>query len=129
MAVWVPDFFGYDDGTTTEIPLGGGGTIDAQNRFRLAITDLSRDRLANSPNHSGEIRIFVRDQKSGQIIDQWRSVPQDAGVPVQKFGGIPVGLLHRTDGGAFSFCAVRSVSAHDEFGFAIRREAESDCSR
>jgi hypothetical protein len=127
VADWAPDFFKYDDGTTTEIPLGGAGTLDDQNHFHLPIPDLSRDKLAGSPTRGGEIRIFIRNQKSGQIIDLWKFTPQDSKLRATRFGGIPIGFI-KPDSGLFTFCPARSVFAHDQFGFALRPEIDPACS-
>lgn len=119
-------FFGYDDGTTTEIPLGSAVTLDDETHFHLTIPDLSRDPLVNSANHEGQVRIFIRSQKTGQIIDQWRFVPKDSTVRVNRFGGIPVALI-KPDSGVLSFCPIRSVLPHDGYGFAARPPANGDC--
>jgi hypothetical protein len=124
---WAPEFFKHDDGTTTEIPLGGSTRLDDKNQFQLLVPDLSRDKLAGSSTHGGEIRIFIRNQESGQIVDRWRFMSHDPEVRSAKFGGIPIGLI-KPDSGVFSFCPTGSVFAHDESGFAARPETNSACS-
>jgi hypothetical protein len=127
VAAWAPGLLKYDDGTTTEIPLGGVATLDEQNHFHLLIPDLSRDRLAGAPNRDGEIRIFIRNRESGQIVDQWRFASHDPKRGGTKFGGIPVGLI-KPDSGVFAFCPTGSVFAHDPGGFALRPEIAPACS-
>lgn len=127
VADWAPDFLKYDDGTTTEIPLGVSGTLDDQNSFRLPIPDLATDKLAGSPIHGGEIRIFIRNQMSGQIVDQWRFTSKDPKLSATRLGGIPVSLI-KSGSGLFTFCPARSVFAHDQFGFALRPDIEPACS-
>jgi hypothetical protein len=124
---WAPEFFKHDDGTVTEIPLGGSARLDDQNQFRLLIPDLSRDKLAGSRDHGGEIRIFVRNQESGQLVDRLGFISQEPELRRTRFGGIPTGLI-RPDSGVFAFCPIGSVFVHDEFGFAVRPEMRSACS-
>jgi hypothetical protein len=126
VADWAPDFFKYDDGTTTEIPLVSAGTLDDQNHFHLPIPNLTADKFAGSPIHDGEIRIYIRNQKSGQIIDQWRFTSPDPKLRATRFGGIPIGSI-KPDSDLFTFCPARSVLAHDQFGFALRPEPDSVC--
>jgi len=127
VAHWAPELFKHDDGTATEIPLGGSARLDDQNQFQLLVPDLSRDSLAGAPDHGGEIRIFVRNQESGQIVDRWRFISQDPKLRRTRFGGIPIGLI-KPDSGVFAFCPIGPVFAHDEFGFAVRPEVRSACS-
>jgi hypothetical protein len=96
VADWAPEFVGYDDGTTTEIPLGRAATLDDQNQFRLSIPDLLKDKLACSTIHAGEVRIWVRDQVSGRIVDQWRLTSRNPKLRPTRLGGIPIACLNRT---------------------------------
>ena len=100
---WASDFFGYDDGTTTEIPLGPAVALD-----------------------EGEIRIFIRDQVTVQIVDQLRVASRNPKVQASRLGGIRIESL-KVDGGVFAFCPTKSTYAHDEFGFALRHDDDDGC--
>lgn len=125
IAIWAPAFFEYDDGTDTEIPLGGSASFDSLYLFRLSIPDLSKDKVANSADHPGEVRLAMRDPVSGRVVDQLRISPQTAGMQPTRFGGIPVSLL-RTSPLVFTFCSANADVDHDEYGFGIRPDVAND---
>ncbi len=127
IASWAPAFFAYDDGTTTEIPLGSKVNIVAQNKFVLPIPDLSKDKIAGSASYPGEIRIFVRENASGRIIDQLRVLSNNQAVRATRFGGIPIAALS-VEHPVFTFCETSSAYSHDKYGFAHRENiAEEVC--
>jgi hypothetical protein len=118
---WASDFFGYDDGTTTEIPLGPAVALDDQSHFHLSVPDLAGSRIGE-----GEIRIFIRDQVTVQIVDQLRVASRNPKVQASRLGGIRIESL-KVDGGVFAFCPTKSTYAHDEFGFALRHDDDDGC--
>jgi len=126
VATWAPAFFQYDDGTTTEIPLGDKATFNGQNKFSLQIPDLSKDKLATSADHPGEIRIWVRDNENGQVADQLRLTSNDPAKPVSRMGGIPISALS-DNGAVLRFCETEALISHDSYGFAVRDESAGRC--
>jgi len=126
VALWAPAFFGYDDGTATEIPLAGESSVDEQGHFRLSIPDFRKDKLASSPNHAAEIRIWARDQNDDQVFAKLRLLSGDYKIQPTRFGGIPLdsigsSLLE------FATCYANPPAMRDEFGFSVRGLAENDC--
>jgi hypothetical protein len=87
---------------------------------------LSKDKLAASPDHPGEIRIWVRDNADGHIADQLRLASNDPAVPVSKMGGIPISALSE-NGAVLRFCETESFISHDTYGFAVRDEPAGKC--
>jgi hypothetical protein len=126
VASWASAFFQYDDGIPTEIPLGNKTAFSGQDKFSLQIPDLSKDKLASSPDHPGEIRIWVRDVASGRVEEQLRLTPNNSATPVSKMGGIPISALS-DNGSVLHFCETDSFLTHDSFGFAIRNDAAGPC--
>jgi len=126
VANWAAAFFQYDDGTATEIPLGDKATFNGQNKFSLQIPDLSKDKLASSADHPGEIRIYVRDDANGQIADQLRLTSADPAKPVSRMGGIPISALS-DNGAVLRFCETESLLSHDSYGFAVRDDSAGRC--
>jgi hypothetical protein len=112
VATWAENFFGYDDGTDTEIPLGSVATLDEQNRFRLSVPNLGKDK-------GGEIRIWLRDEDNGRIRDQLRVSLQSPESQRTRLGGIPMTALNSTPV-LFKVCSANSPSEHDKYGFALR---------
>jgi len=126
VASWAPAFFQYDDGTTTEIPLGDKATFHGQNKFSLQVPDLSKDKLATSADHPGEIRIWVRDTGNGRIADQLRLTSSEPALPVSKMGGIPISALSE-NGAVLRFCETEAFISHDSYGFAVRDDSAGRC--
>jgi hypothetical protein len=125
-ALWTAEFLGYDDGTTSEIPLAGDSAVDEQGHFRLSIPDFAKDKVAGSPNHAAEIRIWARDQDDGRVFANLRLLSGKNKLQPTRFGGIPVdsigsSLLE------FTTCYADPPAEHDRFGFTIRSELKNDC--
>jgi len=125
-ALWTAEFLGYDDGTATEIPLAGDSAVDEQGHFRLSIPDFAKDKVAGSPNHAAEIRIWERDQNDGRVFANLRLLPGNYKLEPTRFGGIPVdsigsSLLE------FATCYADPPAEHDEFGFTLRSELKNQC--
>ena len=97
-------FLGFDSGTAVEIPLGASAAFDDQNQFRLSIPDLAE----------GEIRLFVRDQITGQIVDELRPVPENRN-------------WRHTPQSVVAFIFATDSCAHDEFGFSFRSDNAGHC--
>jgi hypothetical protein len=126
VAGWAAAFFQYDDGTTTEIPLGDKTVFKSDEKFSLKIPDLSKDKLVTSPDHPGEIRIWVRQRADGPIEDQLRLISNDPAIPVSRMGGIPISALSE-NGAVLHFCETESFITRDSYGFAIRDDAAGRC--
>jgi hypothetical protein len=126
VASWAASFFQFADGTDTEIPLGNKTSLDSQNEFALPIPDFSKDKLASSSSHFGEIRIFVRDRATGLIVDQLRWASGIPSIQPTKFGGIPITALSG-DSLNFKFCETGTWLSHDHYGFALRNNALETC--
>ncbi len=116
VATWAENFFGYDDGTETEIPLGSVANLDGQNRFRLSIPNLGTQK-------GGEIRIWLRDDASGRTEDQLRVSQQTPEGQRTRLGGIPMAALD-SPALQFNVCSANSPSEHDKYGFALRDDEE-----
>ena len=127
VADWAPDFLQIRRRHHHGDPVRRCGNPRRSKYFRLPIPDLAQDKLAGSPIRGGEIRIFIRNQKSGQIVDQWRFTSKDPKLRRRSLEVFPSALLNRSSG-LFTFCPARSVFAHDQFGFALRPEIEPACS-
>jgi hypothetical protein len=128
VALWASAFLGYDDGTTTEIPLAGESTVDDQGHFRLSVPDFRKDKLANSPNHAAELRIWARDQDDDRVLAKLRFLSGNYNIQPTRFGGIPLdsigsSLLE------FATCYADPPATRDEFGFNVRGMQENDCMR
>ena len=123
VASWVPSFFGFDDGTTTEVPLETLTTLNTGNRLVLQIPDLSKDKLAADADHAGEIRFYLLDRSTGRIIDQLRT---QSG----RFGGLPVSALNKTSPD-LKFCGTGFLLSrdHDQYGFANRTDSPYSCTQ
>jgi hypothetical protein len=126
VASWAPAFFQYDDGTTTEIPLGDKTTFKSDEKFSLQIPDLSKDKLVTAPDHPGEIRIWVRDRADGKVEDQLRLTSNNPAIPVTRMGGVPISALSE-NGAVLHFCETESFITRDSYGFAIRDDAAGRC--
>ena len=128
VALWTPAFLGYDDGTTTVIPLMGESEVDEQGRFRLSIPDFAKDKIASASNHAAELRIWALDLADDRLFAKLMLLPRTYQAQPTRFGGIPIdsigsSLLE------FAFCYADPPPVRDKFGFTIRSEAENDCSR
>jgi hypothetical protein len=128
VALWTPDFLGYDDGTATEIPLAGESEVDEQGRFRLSVPDFAKDKLASAPNHAAEIRIWARDLDDDRLFAKLKLLPGTYQAQPTRLGGIPIdsigsSLLE------FAVCYADPPAVRDKFGFTIRSEEENECSR
>ena len=126
VALWAPAFLGYDDGLTTEIPLVGESSVDEQGHFRLSIPDFTKDKLASSPNHPAELRMWARDLEDNQVLAKLRLLSGNYKAQPSPFGGIPVdsigsSLLE------FATCYADPQAVRDEFGFNVRGSPETDC--
>lgn len=97
-------FLGLGDGMPVEIPLGSSTAFDDQNQFRLSVPVLSE----------GEVRLFVRDQVTGQIVDELRPASEN---------------LHwqPTIRSVMAFVFATDSCAHDEFGFSFRSDKAGHC--
>jgi hypothetical protein len=126
VALWAPAYFGFDDGTTTEIPLAGESSVDERGHFRLSIPDFRKDKLASSPNHPAEIRVWARDQDDDQVFAKLKLLPENSKTPLTRFGGIPLDSIGSSLL-VFETCYADPPAAHDEFGFNIRSLPENDC--
>jgi hypothetical protein len=116
VAAWAENFFGYDDGADTEIPLGSVATVDDQNRFRLSVPNLEKEK-------GGEIRIWVRDQDNGRIKDQLKVSLQTPESQRTRLGGIPMTALNST-ALLFDVCSANPPAEHDKYGFALRDDLD-----
>jgi hypothetical protein len=126
VAQWAGDFFGYEDGTSTDIPLGTVATLDEASRFRLAVPDFNNDGIVRVQKLAGEIRLWARDRVSGELVARLRVVPGTRWPRAPGLGGIPIGEL----GGSpfvFAACAANPPGVHDKFGFATRPEPADAC--
>ena len=90
VALWTPDFLGYDDGTTTEIPLVGESAVDEQGRFRLSIPDFAKDKIASAPNHAAEFRIWAVDLDDDRLFAKLRLLAGTYEAQPSRLGGIPI---------------------------------------
>ena len=128
VAHWAAAFFGFDDGSTTEIPLGTVATPYEPGRFRLSIPDLTKDSLAGSTNHAGEIRVWARDTSNGRVVAQLRLLSGDPWIQPTRLGGIPIERLGSSPF-EFATCYANGSTPRDEFGFGIRALSENACVR
>ncbi len=121
---WASAFFGYDDGTTTEIPLGNSTTLDQKSAFVLPVPDLSMDRSVKQRDDTPEIRVWLRDKSSGRIVGQLRPASAKRS---SRFGGLGAASLPLAPLEVFTPCAANPPGAHDQFGFGIRPASDDAC--
>jgi len=123
---WAPQFFGYNDGTDTVIPLESTSTFDSKNlTFRLSMPDLSKDVLASSQNHQGEIQIWTQDANTGKRIAKLRLISRLPENQQKRFGDLPVGTP-QTRLLQFASCAM-PPEEHDAYGFGKRPDGGDGC--
>ncbi len=116
VARWASQFFGYYDGTDTVIPLESTSTFDPQTlTFRLSMPDLSKDFLASSNEHSGEIQIWARDANTDKRIAKLRLISKLPDNGRKRFGDLPIGMPG-TSLLQFASCAM-PPEEHDAYGF------------
>jgi hypothetical protein len=122
VARWAQGVLG--DGMVTDIPLGGTQRPFACGSFQLSVPDLSKDPLAGTPDHPGELRILARDRVSGKIVEQL--VPTTESLRA-RMGGLQIRDEY-SEPVEFAFCAVQGRRLLDSHGFAIRSDAsDSAC--
>jgi hypothetical protein len=122
VARWAQGVLG--DGMVTDIPLGVTHRAFAGGGFQISVPDLSKDPLAGTPDHPGELRILARDRARGKIVAQL--------VPTAEFLRERMGGLQIRDEYSepveFAFCAVQGRRLLDPHGFAIRSDpSDSGC--
>lgn len=126
VAGWAPQFFGYDDGTATVIPLESTSNFDPRDlTFRLSMPDLSQDVLANSQNHPGQIQIWAQDAKTGKRIAKLRLISSLTENAHKRFGDLPIGMPTRSLL-QFASCAM-PPEEHDAYGFGKPADAGDVC--
>jgi hypothetical protein len=126
VASWAAAFFRLNDGTSTQIPIGNAATLDERGIFHMLVPDL-RAVVGGGPLGSEEaIRFLVRDQVTGQIVDQLRI--SSPGFQTAHFADLPLDLL-RPEGVRLMFLTANQAQdcGHDQYGFAHRMLDNNVC--
>jgi hypothetical protein len=124
IARWAQSFLGLDESVVTSIPIGDVAHLSADGRFRLVIPDLSRDPLAGTPDHPGEIQVWAKDETSDAIVA--KLIPTDPQFIRARMGGLKVRNQYPSEV-VFAPCAAGSAQGHDKEGFAMRPDIADAC--
>jgi hypothetical protein len=126
VARWAQSFLGLDDEIGTFIPIGEPADISSSGEFHLSLPDLSRDALAGSPDHPGELQIWARDAASGRIAAQL--IPDASKLKPTRMGGLPIQNPYPLKI-VFTTCAANNPEVRDALGFTLRPGPYDNCDR
>jgi len=126
VARWAQSFLGLDGEIVEFIPIAETNDVLENGEFRLSLPDLSRDALAGSPDHSGELQIWARDAATGSIVAQM--IPAGPGIERTRMGGLKIQTSYPSEI-IFAPCAANNPRVYDAIGFALRPGPEDMCDR
>ncbi|MGB6946380.1 MAG: hypothetical protein WBE37_28550 [Bryobacteraceae bacterium] len=126
VARWAQSFLGLDSEIVEFIPIAETNDVLGNGDFRLSLPDLSRDALAGSADHSGELQIWARDAATGRIVAQL--IPAGPGIERTRMGGLKIQTSYPSEI-IFAPCAANNPRVRDAMGFALRPGPEDMCDR
>jgi hypothetical protein len=88
VARWARSFLGLDAEIPLTIPTGDAAYLSADDSFRISVPDLSRDPLAATPDHPGEIQIWAKDKSTGDDVAQL--IPVGSPAFKTRMGGLKI---------------------------------------
>jgi hypothetical protein len=126
IARWAQSFLGLDGEIVEFIPIAETNDVLGNGEFRLSLPDLSRDALAGSSAHSGELQIWARDEATGRIVVQM--IPTGPGLETTRMGGLKIQASYPSEI-IFAPCAANNPRVRDAMGFTLRPGPEDLCDR
>jgi hypothetical protein len=127
IARWAQSFLEFGEGIVTTIPVGDVAYLSPDGRFRLSVPDLSQDPLAGTPDHPGELQIWVRDKTSGALVAQL--IPAKPQAIKTRMGGLKIQSEYPSEI-VFAPCVANPHQVRDAAtGFAVRPGASDSCDR
>jgi hypothetical protein len=126
VARWAQSFLGLAGEIVEFIPIAETSVVLGTGEFRLSLPDLSRDPLAGSPDHLGELQIWARDAATGRIVAQM--IPAGPQLERTKMGGLKIQPSYPSEI-IFAPCTANNPRVHDAMGFAQRPGPEDMCER
>jgi hypothetical protein len=119
VARWAQPFFGFDPQMITAVPVGDLVSLSPDGRFKMQIPGFSQD----SP---GEIQIWAREKVTGKMIAQL--LPDGPPAIKTRMGGLKIGSEYPAEI-VFVPCTEHPNRVQDAFGFTLRSNDESACTR
>jgi hypothetical protein len=125
IARWAQDFQGLSAAIPLTIPVGDAADLSADNSFQLSVPDLSKDPLAGTSDHPGELQIWAKDKSTGDDVAQ--AIPA-ASASRTRMGGLKIQSEYPADI-VFAPCSLqRPLELINREGFTIR-DFDGPCGR